>query len=114
MVENTKIINEYKKLLKDIKKHNKFYFAFDDPKITDSEYDNLKKKVKDLERKYSFLKKYGSIDQLIGTEPLNKFKKIKHLRPMLSLSNAFNIEDMKDFVKKINNFLNLDKRILNF
>ncbi len=114
MVENTKIINEYKKLLKDIKKHNKFYFAFDDPKITDSEYDNLKKKVKDLERKYSFLKKYGSIDQLIGTEPLNKFKKIKHLRPMLSLSNAFNIEDMKDFVKKINNFLNLDKRIFEF
>ena len=114
MVENTKIINEYKKLLKDNKKNNKFYFAFDDPKITDSEYDNLKKKVKDLERKYSFLKKYGSIDQLIGTEPLNKFKKIKHLRPMLSLSNAFNIEDMKDFVKKINNFLNLDKRIFEF
>ena len=51
-----------------------------------------------------------SIDQVIGAAPSNKFKKIKHLRPMLSLSNAFEKNDMKDFLKKINNFLNINEK----
>ena len=41
-------------------------------------------------------------------------KKIKHLKPMLSLSNAFDKDDIVDFIKKINNFLNINKKILNF
>ena len=107
MVDKIKITNEFKKLIKEIKKHNKLYFALDNPKITDSEYDILKRKVIDLEKKFSFLKKIGSIENLIGSAPINKFKKIKHLRPMLSLANAFNSDDMTDFIKKINNFLNI-------
>ncbi len=110
MEDKTKIINKYRKLLNDIKKHNEFYFAQDNPKITDSEYDILKRKAIDFEKKFSFLSKVGSVNSIIGTAPLNKFKKIKHLRPMLSLSNAFNLEDMRDFIKKINNFLNLDDK----
>ena len=51
-----------------------------------------------------------SIDQVIGAAPSNKFKKIKHLRPMLSLSNAFEKNDMRDFLKKINNFLNINEK----
>ena len=48
----------------------------------------------------------------MGSKPTNKFKKIKHLSPMLSLSNVFNKENMEDFIKKINNFLNIsDKNI---
>ena len=47
---------------------------------------------------------------LVGSAPAKKFKKIKHLSPMLSLSNAFNIDDMKDFQKKISNFLNHTKQ----
>ena len=46
------------------------------------------------------------LDNNVGATPLNKFKKIHHLKPMLSLSNAFDRNDMKDFLKKINNFLN--------
>ena len=112
MVDKIKITNEFKKLIKEIKKHNKLYFALDNPKITDSEYDILKRKVIDLEKKFSFLKKIGSIENLIGSAPINKFKKIKHLRPMLSLANAFNSDDMTDFIKKINNFLNIQKKNL--
>ena len=47
---------------------------------------------------------------LVGSAPAKRFKKIKHLSPMLSLSNAFNIDDMKDFQKKISNFLNHTKQ----
>ena len=48
---------------------------------------------------------------LVGAPPTNKFEKIKHLKPMLSLSNAFDKDDMLDFLKKINNFLNLSDKI---
>ena len=60
----------------------------------------------ELEKKYSYLKKFTSVNTIIGAKPSNKFKKIKHLRPMLSLSNAFEKKDMEDFFKKINNYLN--------
>ena len=63
-----------------------------------------------LESKFPFLKNEGSIKKIVGAKPSNKFKKIKHLRPMLSLSNAFNKDDMIDFLKKVNNFLNLNKK----
>ena len=52
----------------------------------------------------------GLNEGVIGTTPSNKFKKIKHLKPMLSLSNAFNKSDMNDFFKKINNFLNTESK----
>ena len=106
------LINKYKNLIKTLKKHNNSYFNEDDPKITDAEYDQLKKKILNLENKYSFIKKIKISDKVVGAKPTNKFKKVKHLLPMLSLSNAFKKEDMEDFLKKIKNFLNLkDKSI---
>ncbi len=112
MVEKEKIIKEFKNKLTNLKEHDKFYYLEDKPKISDSEYDELKKEIYELEKKYSFLKKIDSVSKIIGASPSNKFKKIKHLRPMLSLSNAFNKSDMQDFLKKINNFLNIkDQKI---
>ena len=101
-----KIIELHNSKIKLLKKHNNFYYNKDAPKISDAEYDNLKKEILDLENKYQFLKKNNSINLIIGSKPLNKFKKVKHLSPMLSLSNAFNIDDMNDFINKIKNFLN--------
>ena len=100
------IIENYKKKTQLIKKHNKYYHQKDKPLINDAEYDNLKKELVDLERNNSFLKEFGSISESIGAPPLNRFKKIKHLKPMLSLSNAFDKNGMKDFLSKILNFLN--------
>ena len=107
MSEKNEIIKEFKNLISSLKKHNKFYYIDDSPQILDSEYDSLKKKILRLENKHKFLKKIDSIKNVVGAKPSNKFKKIKHLMPMLSLSNAFNEKDMKDFLKKIGNFLNL-------
>ena len=106
MANNTKIISTYKKKLKTLKQHNKYYFIEDRQRITDAEYDLLKNEILQLEKNYAYLSDFGSIKQLVGSPLTNKFKKIKHLSPMLSLSNAFNKEDMQDFLKKIKNYLN--------
>ena len=112
MSENKKIIKDFKNKIKIIKDHNKHYYSEDNPLITDAAYDNIKREVLDLEDKYIFLKKLNLSKDIIGSPPTNKFKKVNHLKPMLSLSNAFDIKGMEDFIKKINNFLNSnDKNI---
>jgi len=100
------IIKNYLKKIKLIEKHNKFYYDKDAPVISDQKYDKIKKVVLELEEKNLFLKKYGSINNKVGFKPSSKFDKIKHSKPMLSLANAFDIGDIKDFVKKIDNYLN--------
>ena len=110
MNNKNEIIKQYKKLIKNFIKHNKSYYVYDSPKISDSDYDKLKKSILDLEKKYIFLSEAGSIKTIVGSKPSNKFKKFKHLSPMLSLANAFNKEDMKDFLKKIDNFLNFNNQ----
>ena len=113
MDQKFKIINNYKKKINLLKKHNKLYFNKDNPEITDSQYDDLKKEIFDLEKNNSFLKNLN-LNQTVGSPPSNKFKKIKHLKPMLSLSNAFDKNDMKDFLSKINNFLNNKNKDIDF
>ena len=108
------IILKHKKNLNILKQHNKNYYTYDKPIISDAEYDQIKLSFLNFEKKYSFLKKVESISSIVGSKPLNKFKKVKHLIPMLSLSNAFNIEDMRDFLKKIKNFLNFKTDNLKF
>tara|TARA_A100000164_G_scaffold262023_1_gene233996 strand:+ start:57 stop:2090 length:2034 start_codon:yes stop_codon:yes gene_type:complete len=100
------LIKEFKKKVEQLKKHNYLYFNKDKPIITDAEYDKLKKNINNLENKNNFLKELNLLKNIVGSSPSNKFKKIQHLKPMLSLSNAFDKNDMVDFIKKINNFLN--------
>ena len=100
------IVKNYQKKVKLIKKYNKFYYNNDSPKVSDAEYDKLKREIIKIEEKNKFLSKFGSVKNLVGSEPSGKFKKIKHSKPMLSLSNAFNKEDISNFLKKINNYLN--------
>ena len=112
MSKKNEIINNFKELILNLKKHNKYYYVDDSPKISDSEYDLLKKKILKLEKQFSYLKQVEDVSSIIGAKPSNKFKKIKHIIPMLSLSNAFDKKDMEDFIKKINNFLNLKNKDL--
>jgi DNA ligase (NAD+) len=107
MNKNSPIIKDYKIKIKKLKKYNNEYYNKDNPIISDSLYDKLKTELLDLEKRYPLLKKIESITDIVGAKPLNKFTKIKHLSPMLSLANAFTKQDMEDFLKKTNNFLNL-------
>ena len=104
MVQNLEITKQFKKKVKKLKKYNDLYFNQDNPEITDSEYDIFKKKLLDEEKKYDFLKKLNLLKNIVGSTPNNKFEKIEHLSPMLSLSNSFNIANMQDFLKKIKTF----------
>ena len=114
MKDKKKIVKEYKEKIKELKKHNKLYFSDDNPQITDSDYDLIKKEIIDMEKKFPFLeKKSFSSSNIVGSKPSTKFQKIKHLKAMLSLSNAFNKNDIVDFLKKVNNFLNTDSDFIN-
>ena len=100
------IKENYKKKINEIKKHNKLYFEKSSPKISDSQYDEIKREILDLEKKYSFLKSELSPSNALGYAPSKNFVKSKHRVKMLSLSNAFNKEDLENFEKKIFNYLN--------
>ena len=110
MKEKVKLIKYYKNKVKILKKHNHHYHNNDKPIISDQDFDHLKNEILNLEKKYLFLKNLNLLSDIVGAKPPNKFKKIRHLSPMLSLSNAFNLDDMRDFYKKINNFLKIDKK----
>ena len=111
MINQEKIKKIYKEKVEKLIKFNKAYFEKDSPIISDSEFDKLKKELLNLTKQYPFLKKIKNIDSIIGSKPSNKFKKVKHSKPMLSLGNAFNKDDILDFKKKINNFLNSSAEI---
>ncbi len=101
------IKKEYLAKIKELKEHNLRYYEKSSPKILDSEYDQLKQEIIDFEKKYIFLKSKSSPSLLVGAKPSKNFLKSKHRVKMLSLSNAFGYEDLKNFEKKISNFLNL-------
>ena len=96
----------YKEKINQLKKYDEAYFENDNPIVSDADYDKLKKKILDFENEYVYLTNKDSPSQKVGYKSSDKFKKIKHLKPMLSLSNAFEINDMKDFLSKVRNFLN--------
>ena len=111
MTEKEKIIKLYKKKTEQFLKYNKAYFLKDNPIISDSQFDELKNELLGLAKKYSYLKKIKNLENMVGSKPSTKFNKVKHSKPMLSLGNAFNEEEMLDFQKKIKNFLNIKSEI---
>ena len=97
----------YNEKINELKRHNKLYYEKSSPIITDKKYDILKKEIISFENQFSFLKNKYSPQNIVGYQPSKNFEKFKHKIPMLSLSNAFDIEDLKNFEKKIFNFLDL-------
>ena len=108
-MQKKKIEKIYIKKINELKKHDEAYFKHDNPLISDKDYDDIREEILDLERKYKYLKNENSPSKKIGYKPSDKFKKVPHDVPMLSLSNAFSKENIMDFIKKISNFLNLKK-----
>ncbi|PPR47224.1 MAG: DNA ligase [Alphaproteobacteria bacterium MarineAlpha5_Bin9] len=105
--EEKKALKKLKELSKKIKYHNDLYHAKDSPEINDKKYDDLIKENNLLEKKFPHLILKNSPNKIIGSKPLQKFKKSKHILPMLSLQNAFSEDDIMEFVQRIEKFLNL-------
>jgi DNA ligase (NAD+) len=104
-----KILTDYKKKIKSINEYNKSYYDANKSLVTDKEYDELKKDILILESNYSFLNSENSPSKTVGFKPSKNFQKLPHRVPMLSLSNAFDKEDLINFEKRILNFLSKDK-----
>ncbi len=103
---NKEVEKIYKRKIKEFQKHNKLYYDKSAPAISDSEFDELKSDIINLEKKYSFLRSVKSPSNSVGFKPSKNFEKFKHKVQMLSLSNAFDREDLINFEKKILNYLN--------
>jgi DNA ligase (NAD+) len=107
-MNKTLIKKSYLELIDKLQKYNQAYYEKDNPITSDQQYDILKKDIIDLENEYKFLVNKKSPTQSVGFKPSKNFQKVKHKVPMLSLGNAFNEEDLKNFEKKILNFLSLE------
>jgi DNA ligase (NAD+) len=99
------------KLREEINFHSYRYYALDDPVISDAEYDQLMRELETLEEKFPQLKTPTSPTQRVGATPLDKFEEIRHTRPMLSLANAFEEGEVKEFDNRLKRFLRTSQDI---
>lgn len=102
----SEIQEKYTKLRSEIEYHNNLYYNEDNPIISDMEYDFLIRELKELEQKYPELLEYNkngenSPTEKIGGTVSEKFSKVRHRVPMLSLSNTYNISEIEDFDKRV-------------
>lgn len=93
-------INELTELLI---KANYEYYNLDNPTITDQEYDKYLRELINLEEKYPEFANPNSPTKRVGGEAIDKFQKVEHKIPMISLSNVFNEEEIRDFTGRIKN-----------
>ena len=106
------VYNRLSFLKSQIERHNKLYHGHDDPVISDKEFDNICVEYDNLVVKNPNLGFKKRED--IGFEPLEKFTKIKHSKPMLSLNNGFNLNDIDDFIERTRKYLNISRDDIEF
>jgi DNA ligase (NAD+) len=96
---------EHKTLGSEIARHDLAYHQNDAPLISDAEYDALKRRYWALEEAFPQLRKAGSLADKVGAAPSEKFAKVTHVVPMLSLGNVFSDEETAEFVARVKRFL---------
>ena len=100
-MKKEKAKNKIEKLRNEIRYHEHKYYVLDNPEISDAEYDRMMNTLKKLEEEYPEFKSPDSPTQRVGGEALDEFKKIEHQSEMLSLGNAFNDQELRDFADRI-------------
>src|ERR1700684_404501 len=100
---------EHKRLTLEFERHDRLYYQEDAPKVSDAEYDALRKRFNAVEARFPEFVTSDSPSQKVGAAPSGRFRKVRHAVPMLSLDNAFAEEDVVDFVGRIRRFLKLSE-----
>ncbi|WP_094080568.1 NAD-dependent DNA ligase LigA [Leptotrichia sp. oral taxon 498] len=109
---DNEILKNYTNLKNKIEKYNNLYYNEDNPIISDMEYDGLLRKLKEMEKEYpTLLEIDDSPTEKIGGTASNKFSKVEHKVPMLSLSNTYNIAEIEDFDKRVKKIINFSEKI---
>jgi DNA ligase (NAD+) len=95
------VAKKIEKLRQEIRRHEHLYYVLDKPEISDAEYDGLMNELKKLEAAHPELITPDSPTQRVGGKPAEGFKKAQHSRPMLSLDNAYNAEELADWDHRV-------------
>ena len=107
-MDSNQILEQLDALRQEIRYHNYRYHVLDDPVISDYEYDQLLKQLRKIEQENPGLITPDSPTQRVGVSPSEKFSKLRHPAPILSLGNAFDAEDVKAWYERIGR---LDERV---
>ncbi len=99
---------EYEALKEELRYHNYRYYVLNDPVVSDYEYDQKMAQLKEIEAKHPDWVTPDSPSQRAGAEPLDKFEKVAHPAPILSLANSYSIDDLNDWLTRIEK---LDDRV---
>ena len=104
------ISKEIAKLRDELNEHNRRYHTLDKPSISDAEYDALYRQLVSLEEAHPEFVTPDSPTQRVGSAPLDGFTQVDHTVPMLSLANAFSLDDLADFDRRVKTRLKQDLR----
>ncbi|MFG1382062.1 NAD-dependent DNA ligase LigA [Xanthobacter versatilis] len=99
--------SEHKALAQEITGHDAAYYREDAPVVSDAEYDALRHRYEAIEERFPGLRGEDSLSEKVGAAPSEKFGKVAHKVPMLSLANCFSDEEVVEFVARVKRFLNL-------
>src|SRR5947208_11164537 len=105
---------ELKRLAAEIGAHDRHYYQKDAPTVSDAAYDALRRRNEEIEARFPQLVREDSPSRRVGAQPSQKFAKVRHAVPMLSLGNAFSDSEVAEFVERIRRFLRLsaDEKIV--
>jgi DNA ligase (NAD+) len=95
------ITEQFEQLRQSLREYNHHYYVLDDPLVPDAEYDRVFRQLLALEEKYPEYLTQDSPTQRVGGQPLSHFESVKHEMPMLSLANAMDEEEARDFDRRI-------------
>jgi len=98
---------ELKRLAAEIGAHDKCYYQDDAPTVSDADYDALRRRNEEIEAQFPALVRPDSPSRRVGAQPSQKFAKVRHAVPMLSLGNAFSDDEVIEFVGRVRRFLRL-------
>jgi DNA ligase (NAD+) len=110
-VSRKNIAHEVEKLREQIEQHNHRYHVLDAPTISDAEYDELFRRLTQLEADHPELRSPASPTQKVGAAPADKFETVRHSLPMLSLANAMDADDLREFDERVRRALHTEKPI---
>jgi len=102
------VAREIERLRAEVAEHDHRYYVLAEPVIPDVEYDRLFARLKELEAAYPELRDPSSPTQRVGGKPLDAFRAVRHARPMLSLDNTYQREDVEDFHRRVTKGLGRD------